>query len=306
MESHMSKKQEIVDTLRKDVEESIDNEFKFDPSERPLMEIGTDLFVFTQKTIDQDLLDTKIDLFINDQARLFWYHKGCPIQDKNGELDDHYNAKRYVMFLIADKLIYNCRNQSRCPFEVILKSDKLAVYLQSLSVKEFLLTKAYLQHKNRIEKKEATVNSRHYEDYYFAEKYLQGAATGLHCKCKHFNNIQPIVYWDKIISTGWPSSLVDIKNAKTRSLVRLHINDHQKYKDTVDFVENFYDKISPIIENRQIPEITLVQLVKYFYSNKTIVNMFEFFLRCFLVSRIEKESFTLINRENSSHSNRVE
>jgi len=244
----------------------------------------------------------KLEVLTETQSRLLWCYKGKPPdQPKELREDDYYNAKRYIGFLLADLLLIRCSGRI-CPEDVIDPNQCLfpeyIEYLQGISIEEYLKYKAYLTWDKRNKNNFPRDHGKENEDYFNAMAFLDNT-TMRNCRKRNCKVILPL--WKKIIEKKdlmrQQNILSIIAKAKKGALVRLFADatsyayNRDYFEAYIDkFVDSFYNGILSLICRDAIPEKEMIEkIISSVYENPKVVNMFEFILKCFLVSKLSRE-----------------
>ena len=231
-----------------------------------------------------------LDDLTKRQARILWFFRGCKQnQSLDEQKDDYYNAKRYIAFLLADMLLLKCKDKKICP-EMSLKPEYIE-YLQGITIEEFTRYKAYLRWRDRNINNYPKDNDKYLEDYFSAINFLD--KTAINCKNKQCGDT--FEYWKRIIESGdYIAKLDMIKIAKINTLRRLFREDPEKMNFLDQFVTNFYENIKELVIRNKDTLETIKDIVSTIYEKSDVVNMFEFILKCFLVSKLTREEHNQI------------
>jgi hypothetical protein len=228
------------------------------------------------------------------QTRLFMLQNNLPVPPKDRALDkkfpdNFYSAKRYIGYLIALRLLDDCGKGDKCPFSRI--PSECVEYLQSLSVEEFVKTKAYLIWRDRTPVGVASEASQADEDYRTAEEYLDQRASGACCvrKAEKLDRIRRMVtaaqYFD-----DWPRILA----AKVASFKRRFPNAVVP-EDTIDrYVGILYSSMKALLADVRPSKEEAMASVRALYCHVKHTNMFEFIFKCSLVGELSHDEHNKI------------
>lgn len=214
----------------------------------------------------------------------------------NKKEDNPYNAKRYVGFLLTDKLLRNCQNKI-CPEESL--KEECVEYLQGLTIEEFVRYKAYLRWYDRTKDSYVKDDNKKLEDYLTGMGFLDSAMNN----CENKKCEDKIIFWQKVVERKFHSKdtiLATIKCAKKNTLKRLLPQVYKSHYTYVDeFVDRFYNHILKLSSLNQPSQDIAGKIVNSIYEKPHVVNMFEFILKCFLVSRLTREEHNQIRAKNN-------
>ncbi|HBR17090.1 MAG TPA: hypothetical protein DD725_05715 [Deltaproteobacteria bacterium] len=230
------------------------------------------------------------------QAFIFWFYKGS-IKDNNIERmrNDYYDGKRYVGFLIADKLIEGCKQNQLDDDCLGYLKEEYFEYLVALSVEEYIRIKAYYNwgNKNKISNNDLfRMNS----DYYNAMECLHN--TFWNCKGR-----TPELFLDlggmKLIK-GYllnidKYKLNIIKKAKNFAGKRLN---YEISSESNEFVDKFYKLIQDASKGIDIRYDEIFGLLNLVYEDDHVPNMLEFILRCFFCTYITRDVHNIIRESH--------
>lgn len=236
-----------------------------------------------------------------NQARILWFFKGCrPNQTSEEEKDDYYSAKRYIGFLLADRLLLECHEKKICPDESL--KPEYVEYLQGVTIEEFTRFRAYLRWHDRNRNGSIKDTDKHLEDYLTAMDFLDKAM--INCKNKECND--SLLFWKKIVENENYARRINqvslIKQAKINTLKRL-FRDYPKQVEYIEiFVAKFYDNILKLLCGIVIPKGVIEGILNSLYEKSDVVNMFEFILKCFLLSKVSPEEHNFIRTKHKKKS----
>lgn len=229
------------------------------------------------KEILEDLVETQQDL-------LDYFSPDTKEHNK-------FNARRYIGFIIANELLRNC-NKEICPDKAL--KEEYVEYMQRLTIEEFVRYKAYLRWKERTKDKYIKDDHKELEDYLTGMGFLD--TTMNNCKNQKCKDI--VGFWQKIVERKLKSQeniLETIKRAKKNTLKRILpvvYASHNIYVE--EFVDRFYNHILKLSSLNQPSQDIAAKIVNSIYENPQVINMFEFLLKCLLVTRLSREEHNSI------------
>ena len=210
--------------------------------------------------------------------------------------DDYYDAKRYLGFCIAEKLMERCihnhgtSNPSEC-FSYIC--EDYIPYLISISIEEFLKIRAY--HSWEYQTKHAQNLSKEKTDgyYYAAKQYMFCTMDNCHQlpTSALVNMLQPSTknYITKISD----DDIKTIIEAKKKS----HMRQKLLWDDKIEkYTKLLYASLHELVIDGNINRDSAKKVVDIMYMYSSIPNMFEYLLKCIICSSIVASSDT--NRTN--------
>lgn len=222
------------------------------------------------------------EIMIKAFEELIWFMKNFPDENLKDE-NTYHDAKRYITFFLTEILIYKCCSTNQCPLDILALNKKLFKYLQSLTIREFETYTSSGEFKCLDRIKADTFNDQEYSFYkncYNSDSIL----AELYCNCKkNFTETEtsPLILWNEVDKNQWYLKLDDIRKAKKNTLIRLfsykpNLNKINKYLNS--FYNNFLlqDVNTKPINNK---------LSLYISDENELVNIFEFLLICFYMSK---------------------
>jgi hypothetical protein len=221
------------------------------------------------------VLELALRSVVLNQADLLWRYKGTPEnQTKEQQVNDYYNAKRYVGFIIAHRIFESCA-ASRCLFT--LMPQPCIEYLQAITLEEFVRYKAYHLYLERIESDEPA-GGNEYSDYHNAMGFLDQVANKT-CAQENQPDKECLV---KIFKQAKHFDSLDlIERAKQNTLVRLGSTSH--FNSIKGYIDNVYGVIRMIEHGDSISPDTISKAIHDLYAIASITNVLEFALKCYLL-----------------------
>lgn len=211
------------------------------------------------------------------QAELFWFDKNCPqFQSESQELDDYFNGKRFVAYLIADILLENCRNNN-CA-KVLLQKEYVE-YLKILSVEEFLRHKAYLIWVEKCNNVSAFCWGTSKQDFNSALHSFDDLLTN--CKKHNCSSDENAKIWlHAPISSDDKDRII---RGKKNAIKRIW-NDANLFSQEVEtFVDQFYGHYIKFLNNAGTSDYTVLHsIINQIDKKLSVVNMFEYISKCAL------------------------
>jgi hypothetical protein len=224
------------------------------------------------------------------QARIIWFFNGAnPNQIPEQEQNDYYTAKRYLGFLLSDRLLTRWSEGDLCPEESF--REEYIEYFQGLTVEEFVRFKAYLRWLDRTKHRRITHPARQDEDYLVSLGFLDRLILKCRRNCCGDNE----QFWRQIAEgqkyVDRTRDLSVIKTAKSNTLRRLFRDSEIAVVDA--FVDRFYGLIRQLPAT-PVPEGLIEDIVHSIYEKPHLTNMFELFLKFFLASKLSPQAYLAI------------
>jgi hypothetical protein len=254
-----------------------------------------------EKQADEQLAPPKeigeiLEGLVDCQASLFWMFRGAKKDnDRERQDNDYFDAKRHMGFLIAEKIIENClkneKDKTNC-FE-FLNADYME-YLASISIEEFIRTKAYLLWGAKKNWEPTTDQSEIDEYYYKVQNVIE--EPGKKCCQKKPGEISKKFHKDvkEYFRSLDDEAIARIKSGKIHTDSRLNINHP---RDVDEYTELFYREVKHAIQKQKLPKEKAQKILKLMYTNTDIPNMLEHFLRCYVCSFIKEEQHNKLRKD---------
>ncbi len=309
------------DNFVNDITESLDREIYENLHDDPFYTIATEIrasfnWVFSHHApIDQNIerqniewdtakkeckkkyqpmsLDDALEDLTLQQARLFWYFKGCPEnQPKKKELDDYYNGKRWLAYLITDSLLQNCKIKN-CA-KVLLQKEYVD-YLKILSVEEFIRSKAYLIWDHRCKEQFCYGWGTTVQDFKKASNFLDGLLENCYDhKCDSKENI---IFLDKV-PDYLPETVKEIITGKKGAINRIWDESNPFFQEVESFVDDYYKHYGKLISMNKIKDYSIFHKIIGSLDDKlSVVNMFEYISKCVLKCFLLIETNDILSRK---------
>ena len=226
--------------------------------------------------------------WLTTQAWLFWRYKNAPCSQSEEDIHgDFMQAKRYLGYLIADDMLGRALRSDGCVRHLL--SAERVYYLVTLTVEEFLRTKAYFHYLARARRtREEEHESRDKEDYAVAEEFVYDTLLML-CdvtwekRCVTCGGDFSRIFRAVLPAKDIAGSIGYIQKAKLHGLERLSmLRDVRPLVDKC--VEALYGWLDAGAEDR-VPTGAVRELCRHFGC----MNMFELLMMCPVARRSHGE-----------------
>jgi hypothetical protein len=197
------------------------------------------------------------------KAKLNWARKGRPDQDSRGTDDDYFTARRFLAYLVGDALFGRCVRRTSCILRVFgVRHFEL---LQSITLKDFLETKAYLTWSARCSSAAMSNDVEQIRDYVTACTQLRQALA----KCNLCSLAPRAHYWKHV----WSSTITNNHDRRIASAFATPRPPHDQYGL---YVARFREALGQLVEDDGTVDGTTVRfLVDFILTTPHAVSLFE-------------------------------
>jgi hypothetical protein len=207
--------------------------------------------------------------WIEVKAHLFWYRAVRRSNNGTGWDDDHYQAKRYLGCLIAQRFLSTNPVESPTPAQ--------ARYLVGLSLDEFVRFKAYLAYRDR---RMGPAPSYHDMDYQKAMESVHQVVDGWYqqgCRTLPWGKELAIFQPENLHYRARNDAISWIKRAKKNALIRMEAEHATAIVD--GYVDTFYRWLAAVPNGSAADSIKLIDAM---FDHASVINMLEFLVMCLL------------------------
>lgn len=231
---------------------------------------------------------------VNKQAEVVWRRRKFEgIEDPPNSYDrDNWEAKRFIAYLFADKIITDCIESNVCPdFKLNLFDPEIVNLLKSLTIEEYCRIKAYLIFLRNTQSYSGKVYWNDDVNYREATNFLDKAFHNCKCmkKVKMDKNKYSLLLGN--IETE------KIKKAKKIPCDRIGPINHMNIEKFVDEYYAFFDAIQKNPQEKKEDDLTKIIKMLYDVSYTNVINIFEFMLKCMFLSHINESKHEEIRKE---------